>query len=171
MSNPTLQHDQPSLVPVAPPGDHPSVGAFRLPSISLPRAGERHLFWTSVALRGDNRPPSLSQQVETVRANIATLKEHLDDLAQAPLQEPAELQTMHTALTVLMDRARREADRLQRILVDIQLDKGRVLAVWRVTEREINATEAAQLRETLRCVLAEIRRFQVDLSGRLLEQA
>jgi hypothetical protein len=80
-----------------------------------------------------------------------------------------ELRAGHTALSRLQDRLAVQARLVATLCAELQRPHASLLATWRVTEREILASDAVALGAHIRDVSGQMKCVQVDIAAQLIE--
>ncbi|WP_157440865.1 hypothetical protein [Aestuariivita boseongensis] len=113
----------------------------------------------------------MSDRLDAIEISVARLRQKLATLweeAQAP-STAGSLKHIYDALAELLQAIEDEYDILGALRDELNEAPARLLASWRVTEREILATEARALKEDLDTLFQAARRAHVDLAGALIE--
>ena len=144
-----------------------------LPRITMPHAGPRIFFWRAGPMNGDNLCPPMSERIAFIRNRLTRLATAVNQIEARIVRGDlcaTAMRTEYDALSVLLDKTVNLESRILSIREVLSVRKNKFLSSWRVTEREILATDARQLHYDLRGVLGGIKRCQVDISGQLLDE-
>lgn len=143
-----------------------------LPRVTMPQKGARILFWRGGAIQNDRPTPSTAQRIEMVRQRLDCHRSTLsatEARIEASNLSPETLRAEHQILSALLASVDVEEARVKTIRESLSVRQDRFLASWRVTEREILATDSRDAHRDVQILLRRIKRCQVDVSGRLLD--
>ena len=145
-----------------------------LPKVTLPPSGPNIRFWKAKSSQGDNAEPSLAERHAAIKSRVADLSHVLGHIGKRAGRSDADacierMRNDHAALTELSRHVTCTRDNLTRLQVDLQARPGRLLAGWRVTEREILSANTTMIQADLDELSQAVKRLQVDLASRLIE--
>ncbi len=143
-----------------------------LPRVTMPQKGARILFWRGGATHGDSPSPSTAQRIEMLRQRLDCHRSTLsatEARIEASNLSSETLRAEHQTLSALLASMTVEEARIKTIRESLRVRQDRFLASWRVTEREILATDSRDAHRDVQTLLRRIKRCQVDVSGRLMD--
>lgn len=143
-------------------------GASDLPWLSMPHNGRKIFFWKTNSQASVE--PTAADKLQSVEIALARLRQEFQKTHTCGEASLKTLQATYDALAKLLHRLDLQDAELAAIRDELVVAPGRLLASWRVTEREILATDATALKEDLDALFQAVRRAHVDLAGALIER-
>ena len=143
----------------------------------MPRGTLGIRFWRAHGQSSANTVLTDSDRLEAIRARLSDVETAHGQIALrvAEMRRSGRddcqtaLRAEHAALGELLRVLQQERERLRCLRDDLVERPGRLLANWRVTEKEIVSADATVVDDRLRMVNQSVKRLQVDLAAQLID--
>ena len=149
-----------------------------LPQITMPPREDWIRFWKARGGAGANQDATMSQRLDRLRTRIEEIELAFQGVirrcktadASDPTNHLMQIRAEHAALTELQQLLAQLDSRLDHFLSELDDSAPTFLAVWRVTEKQILATDARALKEgSLSALMQRLKRHQVELAGQIID--